>query len=567
MRVLFFTLLSLISVSAEIIPSTNLVDWTANVTVGVFGGIPHRTTIFATLTPGDTDVQLQAAVTACTSNQVVFMPAGTYEINAAVTLKSGVTVRGAGKGLTILRSSATAGLNVFTTTAGSQSATNNNGIGDVAKGATNVTVTSTSGMVVDRMIYFANLYQTNLVWSPDPPDSSEGPRWMFDRKVITAINGNIVTFWPPLQWPLYASLDPIEHHETAMGPRMIGIEDLTIDGTGRTNGTRIQLRGCLNFWVKNCELKAMGGRGIDLTKSLFVEIADNDFNGMTFSGATVLGIAGGPAGNGSNSGMYAYNNWFDGVRDPIMLEEISYSVIAYNFTTNSGDSNTEMTDGSFSANHAGHSAMNLWEGNIGENFQSDPAHGSTSHQTLFRNHFHGLNPTHTTFIRLIDPNRVQRWFNVVGNVLGTDATTWLTYDLVGSPGASTTRTIYRLGYPNQGNNTIGTNDIWVGVSGGASNDVEVATTLLRHANYDYFNDAIVYDPSIPDHDLPNSLYLTSRPEWFGFISWPPVDPATPTLRTAQIPAWYRYLNGSDPGPAMTSTVSGNAVIGGNAVLK
>lgn len=554
------------------IPSSNRVDWTVHAMVGVQGGIPTtNTVVFTNMVPGDTDVELNAAIAAYTSSttRVIYLPAGSYAINAAVTLRSNIVIRGAGISNTVLIPNPTTVINCFVTVAGTQSTFAANGLTALNKGDSNATFTSVSGMAVGRTIQFSQTYETNLVWSPDAADPSDGTRWWFQRRMITAINANTVTFWPPLEYPLYASLTPVERHETSLGPRNIGVESLSIDGTGGTNGTRIQWRGAANVWVKDVEFKAIGSRGIAFSRTMFSDVANCNFKGQTYAAGTGLGIAGGSAGLGSNGSIYIYNNWFYGVRNPIFLEQMTYCVIAYNFTTNSGDGSINMTDGALEGNHAAHNAMCLFEGNVSENFQMDPSHGSSSHETLFRNQFTTLNATQTSFLRAIDPNRVQLYVNAVGNVLGHQSKIpYQYYDFPITNGVSATnRTIYRLGAPNQGSTIVGTNDIYVGVSGGASNDVRVAETILRTANYDYFNQAIVYDPAYPDHDLPPSFYLTSRPDWFGFISWPPVDPSTPTLRTAQIPAMYRYLNGSEPGPALTATVGGNSVIGGNAILK
>jgi len=102
-------------VPAAIIPDDRRIDWTQ---VGIPGGIPSRTTIYTTINAatygnGTTDATnaIQAAINACPSGQVVFLPAGTYRVsvpnpaNSATILnmRSNVTLRGAGMGKTILR--------------------------------------------------------------------------------------------------------------------------------------------------------------------------------------------------------------------------------------------------------------------------------------------------------------------------------------------------------------------------------------------------------------------------------------------------------------------------------
>src|SRR5262249_11393508 len=88
---------------AQIIPSNRRITWGGN--CGVPGGIPARSNIFTTFSPGATAAQINSAIASCPSNQVVYLNAGTYNI-AAINFgtHSGVTLRGAGPGQTIIKS-------------------------------------------------------------------------------------------------------------------------------------------------------------------------------------------------------------------------------------------------------------------------------------------------------------------------------------------------------------------------------------------------------------------------------------------------------------------------------
>ena len=55
-------------------------------------------------------------------------------------------------------------------------------------------------------------------------------------------------------------------------------------------------------------------------------------------------------------------------------------------------------------------------------------------------------------------------------------------------------------------------------------DTNVKATLIRHGNFDYVNDTVIWDPLIGNHVLPASLYLTSTPSWFGSLSLPAIGP-------------------------------------------
>jgi hypothetical protein len=87
-------------------------------------------------------------------------------------------------------------------------------------------------------------------------------------------------------------------------------------------------------------------------------------------------------------------------------------------------------------------------------------------------------------------------------------------------------------------------------------DRNVNATILRHGNWDYVNKHVVWDDRISDHTIPNSLYLTSKPSWWGELPWPPIGPDRSPMAD-QIPAKQRFENGmpttaSTPGVTLES---------------
>src|SRR5205809_3507105 len=97
----------------EIIPLNRTAPWQGS--VGVPGGIPNRTTIYKNIVTDlgadptgtqDCSAIIQSAIANCPAGQVVYMPAGTFRLNSRVYVanKSNVTLRGAGQGVTILKS-------------------------------------------------------------------------------------------------------------------------------------------------------------------------------------------------------------------------------------------------------------------------------------------------------------------------------------------------------------------------------------------------------------------------------------------------------------------------------
>jgi hypothetical protein len=79
-----------------------------------------------------------------------------------------------------------------------------------------------------------------------------------------------------------------------------------------------------------------------------------------------------------------------------------------------------------------------------------------------------------------------------------------------------------------------------------STDPRVSATTLRHGNFDYVTNTVVWDPGIASHALPNSLYLTRKPAFFdagGGYNWPWVDPVGET-KVYELPAKARYDAGT-----------------------
>jgi hypothetical protein len=120
---LLFFVLFVASISpsrSTLIPVDRLTDWTPGIRTGVVGGIPTRTTISGDgngngITDslenidktGTTNVQpaIQAAINAASVDQVVRLPAGTFQIDSTLYLDtnfSGKTLRGAGMNATII---------------------------------------------------------------------------------------------------------------------------------------------------------------------------------------------------------------------------------------------------------------------------------------------------------------------------------------------------------------------------------------------------------------------------------------------------------------------------------
>src|SRR4029077_14696069 len=88
-------------------------------------------------------------------------------------------------------------------------------------------------------------------------------------------------------------------------------------------------------------------------------------------------------------------------------------------------------------------------------------------------------------------------------------------------------------------------DIWkLGYDGsrwGMHPDPKTLATVIRDGNYDFLTNSQRWHNTPGGFALPNSMYLTSKPAFFGNNPWPWVDPATGATYT--LPAKARYEAG------------------------
>jgi hypothetical protein len=258
------------------------------------------------------------------------------------------------------------------------------------------------------------------------------------------------------------------------------------------------------------------------------------------------------------------NNIFQQIAIPILMDGDDVgTVFAYNFTINNcnylSSSQTCASDGmqqSFRP-HSNGDDFQLYEGNVGTNYDADGDHGSHLSQTMYRNLFTGWEscgvsngmggngPCGSTTSKDYLTNAMLlsayqgRYHNMVANVLGT-------------PGYHSTYQ-YTSSLDNHGIYGIGT-----GVGGNVPYDSIVGSTFMRWGNYDVVTNAVrwcgnssdtgwgtacggtseiptglsVYPNSVPtlgdtqagQGALPASFYLSSKPAWFGSHAWPAIGP-------------------------------------------
>ncbi len=538
-----------VAASSDIIPADRLYDWGAY--CGVPGGITNRTTIYRTLTPSNTAAEINAAIAACPSGQVVYLSAGTYNVSG-LTMKSGVTIRGAGAGQTIINAGSGRGFaspeSVFSfTTSGKQAIANGAWL---AKRSTSITMATTPGsqFAVGRLIMIDQEDDNTLVFHRT--GNWAGTRNLRHVSRIMGITGNTITFATPLPYTFVYAQNPMA--QAIASTDSCGIEDMTIGA-----GSCVRLTGTDRCWVKNCELTNFDNEAILIRSSHQTEIRRCYIH-------DAAGFPNQSDGYGILSQYCVSNSLYEDnigyrVSYMIMMEGHDSSAVLYNYGWYMGRAGMTWQVPTYNCNHGPHSIMNLWEGNIGERWQNDGYHGSASHQTLFRNHIHGINPAYTNERRIMDFCRASYYFNAVGNIVGDsswepnyyEASKTVGTGYLNGPlnchGGVDDGYMWVLGYPQMGGSGLTEEEgmAMYGYTppGGTYPDSNVAATLLRHANFDYYNKATVYQSGV-SQAIPPSLYYTSKPSYFGSLQWPPIGPDVSGLIT-NIPAqarWAAYLS-------------------------
>lgn len=551
--------------------ATNRVDWYGY--VGVNGGIPVRETIYTNFTSSATAANIQKAITDCPSNQVIYLAAGTYTINTTLdwARNNGVTLRGAGMDSTILQ---------FTMGGGQGMTCDQYAFGAAqtissgyTKDSTSVVLSASPGadIVVGNVVCISELDDTNFVKTSGSP----GRNIQFNH-VVTGVSGTTVTFTPPLPWTLASGLTP-QMSPLGSGPglTMSGVENLTITNTGQSSVV-VEWWTTKYCWLKNVKIVGPVDSCVWLVDGFANEIRSCWFEGGANQSSNGDGY--GTLMYGS-TGSSAWNLIEDNISKNLFVhhwaKRASGNAYLFNFTTNFLGQGFAHQAGVLNAGHGQHPMMTLWEGNIAEQWQHDGYHGSASHQIVFRNWIHGLDASYSDNRKMIDCARGSYYYTIAGNVLGHNSwtnDTGFSYAMTGQPAYTEQSVIYRWGYPNVAGNGTDAGDVavtWPLISNSAYPDTTSSNTAVLHGNYDTYTDltdgagtGIVWS-SNSDHTLSNSLYYASSPSYWGNLTWPAFDPASPGSATvASIPAGYRFLYGTNPPASGGSLGNRSATVSG-----
>jgi hypothetical protein len=550
--------------SPEVISPTRRIDWTQ---AGVSGGIPDRADgTCATLGPSATASDINSAIAAC-ENGVVSLKTGTYTLSSGITFKgsSNVTLRGAGPEQTILKftgSDPCGGYAADICIQGSEVWSGNVPAGNIRqwiagynKAANEIVLDSAAGLSVGSVIILDQLNDTadtggvivsdalgKFSLDSAAPGRKNRAQQQFVR--VTGINGDRVTISPGVYMPNWrASQQPQVWWwgETAF---LNGVENLTVDHSQSSEMSGIVFHNAYNGWVKNVKSLNAKRNHVWLNQAARIEVRDSYFYGTKHAASQSYGVEA-----FTTSDDLVVNNIFEHVTSPIMVGPSAGSVFAYNFMTDMHYATpTWMMAGIFGGHDAG-TGMNLFEGNVANQFSMDLSHGTGSLATLFRNRLTGTESGKTQWANTIPINiwAFNRFINVVGNVLGTSRHHRVYEDSVtplatrGQP----ERSIFVLGFSGSSEQQP------------LGNDPLVIATMLRWGNFDYATNQVRWNPDeIPSGEpvpatrtLPASLFLSARPAWWGAMPWPAIGPdvaggADPAGHAHKIPAQVCFESSS-----------------------
>ena len=559
----------------------------ANWTIAGAGPIPARpspASNCASLSPGVTAAQINAAIVSCPSGGVVFLNAGTYNLSTGINFQntSNVTLRGAGANQTILKFSAYDGcggafagicLNNGHNEYSAGYDFSANWTAGYTQGSNQITLDNTSNVKVGELMFIDQLedtsdtgdvYQGQQQWScVSCADPGRPNRGQFQTVKVTAVNGNVVTITPGLYWPNWrASQSPQAWWSAGLPITGAGVEDMTLDGSNQssTGGGLVVFYNAINSWVK-------GVRTIDPRDShikmwygnLFDTVRDSYFYGTQAHGSSSTQSYGYDGYTGSAD--LVENNIFDSISTPIQMEDQQGTVLGYNYipmTLNFCSPNPcfDWLLGTSSMHAPGNGYM-LFEGNQNVEMILDTIHGPADFISMFRNRVTGWQVGGGEQTVPIYNFAWSRYTNAIGNVLGTSGyhTRYTTVTGDGSSNQLCWHSIYSFGI--SGGCYTASNG-----GGNLSDDPLVGTTAMRWGNYDTVNGATRFvgsevpsglakysNPVPSSQTLPPSFYLSSKPVWFGSVPFPPVGPDVSGGDIANVggfaynlPAQHAFLN-------------------------
>lgn len=525
---LLLTLLGFVSIAEGRqryhLPPDRSVRWHGN--VGVTKDIPHRKTVFRSLSPsgGDDTSAIQDAIDACPHGKVVLLSKGTFTISRQLTVSSSITLRGSGMGATIIKGTpGFIGSYLLGITSRSPSLGKAIAVASgLEKGSASITTSAPHGWETGDIVLIDQLNDPR----GDPPVTSEGSNgtctWC-GRERGTRSLGQVVriTNTPSpttarLEIPLYWNYDPALSPEAVKVNGVIsraGIEELTIDNTAsgsdkqKDDGGTILLKETADCWLLKVEAIGAWETMVRMHGTYRNTVRSCTFHeGVSPAGSSQYGIFLNPYNSSNlveNCRLYRLTTGI------VFNGAVSGNVFAYNYVTDLTKGTEPSWNMAAIGTHGAHPMMNLIEGNYVEGrMRSDDVWGSSSHNTLFRNRI-VLPRGKGSGTWNVDLHSRQQYYNLIGNVIGRQGVEE-TYELEDRK-VSRQKSIFRFGYNSDGDGSP------------KGNDPRVSGTVLRYANWDSVTKGY-RSKALARRALPPSLYLSRKPTWWGTTKWPCIGP-------------------------------------------
>ncbi len=539
---------------------------------GRAAAIPTGQTICSSLTPtagSDDSPQISAAIVACPDGQVVSLGTGTFKLATDFGVqKSNVVLRGQGPESTVLNiTAAPAGNGTAIFTVGNSPAFASSAIPVTdlySKGSYTLTLSDNSSISTGDLLILTQTEGGDVTTiGVDGQCGAQCGLYFCDNDVnkictgysdvttcgagtcnvrtpvgqmvkVTSKNINgIIGIELPVSYPTYtAAQSPRVLRITNMLSN-IGLEDFTVTQATGTSQRSISVLSCDSCWFRNIEIANVWHYGLPLAYTYRSNVSKLYVHDRINSGSDSDQGYGLPLRKYSTSNLIE-DNAFINLQLPIDIEGgASGNVIAYNYAHGLNNSTTAL-NGSIQF-HSAYPTHNLCEGNVGRQAAPDNTWGGGAYNTFFRDYFSGYEDE--VHYQKPSPVRIykgQYYHSFIGNVLGINTlptahvpaySRYSTDDTVNDPNCFQTASIYLIGY-----------DAFSDCNQ-AGADSKVRTTLIRHGEYDYYNNAQTWNGS-DSHTLPDSLYLSGKPSWYGTATWPPIDPVTSSV--AKLPAQLRY---------------------------
>lgn len=406
------------------------VDWTQ---VGLPGGIPSDWTQSGSTIPAsacgngssDCTSTIQAALNACAGTglpgKFVLLGSGTFLIRGNLHIKNYCYLSGADPQSTIIRSEATSGAPVIMGSV--NDAPYKNGTctitaGNIA-GSNSIKVSATGldgnpcSVAVGGYLVISELSDPVYVSGPAPQNPGGcgycdvmwgGTRLREQIVEMTSVSGSgpyTVGISPALYTNYGVASGTSPAYATPFGAlnggkpdcKYCGLENLQIyaTGTGLSAGMAdINMTECAYCFVYRMELNYTDGDWLDAAYCYRCEIRDNYFTSAFGHGAG--GTDADLQLNQESSASLIINNILERGHSALNIDMgAAGNVIAYNYSAGSYDAvgvNANQLD---FVEHGAYPQFNLWEGNVGPNWQPDSWHGNNGYNTVFRNWWTGAN--------------------------------------------------------------------------------------------------------------------------------------------------------------------------------